>query len=346
MATIRKRATSKGEPRYLVSVRLKGHPPENATFSRLTDARKWAQHTEAAIREGRHFKTTLSKKKTLAQLIDRYIEEVLPTKPKSESKQRAQLEWWKNEIGVYTLADTTPAVIGEARDKLHKGRGPATVVRYLAALSHAFSVAANEWGWLDDSPMRKVRKPKEPKGRVRFLTDEERHRLLSVCHDSDCPQLYPVVVLAISTGMRQGEILGLTWPRIDLSRGAILLEDTKNGESRVVPLVGHAQELLAELGKVRRIDTDLVFHSATKPTVPIAIRKPWGQAVAAAELEDFKFHDLRHTAASYLAMNGATPLEIAEILGHKTLQMVKRYSHLSGTHTKDLVERTSSGIFK
>ncbi len=345
MATIRKRQTSKGEPRYLASVRLKGHPPQNATFSRLTDARKWAQHTEAAIREGRHFKTNLAKKRTLSQLIDRYIEEVLPTKPKSKRKQKAQLEWWSNEIGIYTLADTTPAVIAEARDRLQKGREPATVVRYLAALSHAFTVAVNEWGWLEDSPMRQVRKPKEPQGRVRFLSDEERHRLLAACEESDCPQLYPVVVLAISTGMRQGEILGLKWSQVDLSKGTMLLEDTKNGERRVVPLVGRANELIADLGKIRRIDTDLVFHSSTKPSVPVAIRKPWGQAVSAAQLEDFKFHDLRHTAASYLAMNGASQIEIAEILGHKTLQMVKRYSHLSESHTKSLVERISSKLF-
>lgn len=346
MATIVTRKTSKGEPRYLVSVRLKGHPPENATFSRKTDAKKWAQHTEAAIREGRHFKTTQSKKKTLAQLIDRYIVDVLPSKPKSLNKQRGQLEWWKDEIGVYTLADTTPALIGEARDKLHKGRQPATVVRYLAALSHAFTIAVNEWGWLEDHPMRKVRKPKEPQGRVRFLTDEERVRILAACKESDCDHLYPIVVLAISTGMRQGEILNLTWDRVDFIRGYITLDQTKNGERRVVPLVSYAKELLAILSKVRRIDTGLVFYSSTKPTVPVAIRKPWGLAVAAANLENFTFHDLRHTAASYLAMNGASLLEIADILGHKTLQMVKRYAHLSESHTQDLVERTSSKIFQ
>ncbi|MEP2759022.1 MAG: site-specific integrase, partial [Hyphomicrobiales bacterium] len=143
----------------------------------------------------------------------------------------------------------------------------------------------------------------------------------------------------------QGEILGLTWPKVDLPRGIIILEDTKNGENRAVPLVGHAKEVLHELGKVRRIDTDLIFHSSTKPTAPVAIRRPWAQAVLAAELQDFKFHDLRHTAASYLAMNGASQIEIAEILGHKTLEMVKRYAHLSEAHTRNIVERMSSEIF-
>lgn len=345
MATIRKRVTSKGESRYLVSVRLKGHPPENATFSRRTDAKKWAQHTESAIREGRHFKTTLAKKRTLAQLIDRYVAEVLPTKPKSRAKQSSQLQWWKDEIGVYTLADTTPAIIAEARDKLHQGREPATVVRYMAALSHAFTVAVNEWGWLDDNPLRKVRKPKEPQGRVRFLSDPEREKLLIACRKSGCPQLYPVVVLAISTGMRQGEILNLHWSQIDLNRGFLFLEETKNGDRRAVPLVGYAKELLTQLGKVRRMDSDLVFYSQSKPSVPVAIRKPWSEAIASSGIANFTFHDLRHTAASYLAMNGASQIEIAEILGHRTLQMVKRYAHLSQDHTQDLVERTSSKVF-
>ncbi len=345
MATIRERKTSKGEPRFFVWVRLKGFPEQTATFSRKTDAKKWAQHTEAAIREGRHFKTTQAKKKTLAQLIDKYIKDVLPTKPKSTHKQTTQLEWWKDEIGVYTLAETTPAILGEARDQLHIGRKPATVVRYMAALSHAFTIAVNEWEWLEDNPMRKVRKPTEPQGRVRFLSEKERKQLLEACKQSDCPQLYPVVVLAISTGMRQGEILNLTWNRVDLKRGFITLEETKNGDRRSVPLVGHAKELFTGLSKIPRIDTNLVFHSTTKPKAPVAIRKPWGLAVTAAGLENFKFHDLRHTAASYLAMNGASLTEIADILGHKTLQMVKRYAHLSEQHTSKVLESMNEGLF-
>ena len=116
-----------------------------------------------------------------------------------------QLEWWKDEIGEHTLADVTPAVVTEARDRLSTGvtargrpRSPATVNRYMAALSHAFTVGINEWGWLEDSPMRKVTKSTEPRGRVRFLSDEERERLLEACESSSNPYLYPVFVLAIS----------------------------------------------------------------------------------------------------------------------------------------------------
>lgn len=133
---------------------------------------------DSAMREGRHFKNIESRKHTLGELIDRYVKQVLPRKPKSQEKQRSQLVWWKEKIGDYLLSDVSPALIAEYRDELLNGitvrgeqRSPSTVVRYMAVLSHAFTVAVKEWGWLEDSPVRKVTKPKEPQGRVRFLSD-------------------------------------------------------------------------------------------------------------------------------------------------------------------------------
>ena len=354
MANIEKR-TSGGATSYRVKVRLKGFPPQSATFERLTDAKKWAQHTESAIREGRHFKTTEAKRHTLAELVDRYCREVLPSK-KSKIDQAQQLGWWKTEIGSFTLADVSPSLLAEYRDKLgreitvrKKPRSPASVVRYMAALSHAFTVAVKEWGWLEDSPMRKVTKPRESRGRVRFLSDDERALLLKACKESSNPYLYPVVVLALSTGMRQGEIMGLTWEVVDLNRGRAILHETKNGERRAVAITGHALDLLNALAKVRRIDSNLVFPAketrTQKPQKPIDLRTPWETAMKEARLDDFRFHDLRHSAASYLAMNGASLAEIAEVLGHKTLQMVKRYAHLSEGHTARVVASMNQKIF-
>ena len=238
MATIEKRETQDGKTSYRVKVRLKGYPVQTATFTRLTDAKKWVQDTESAIREGRHFKTTEAKRHTLGELVDRYTRDVLPAKQDGD-KQAAQLAWWKEQLGAYSLADITPALLAEYRDQLAGGitcrgtqRNPATVVRYMAALSHAFTIAVKEWQWLDDSPMRKVTKPKESRGRVRFLSDDERARLLTACKESSSPYLYPVVVLALSTGMRQGEVMGLTWDDIDLARGRAILHETKNGDRR------------------------------------------------------------------------------------------------------------------
>ncbi len=352
MATIQERTRRDGTTSFQVHVRLKGYPVQTATFQRKTDARRWAQQTEAAIREGRYFKTSEARRHTLAELIDRYMRDVLPLKPKSLVKQSRQLVWWKSELGPYLLSDVSPALIAEARDKLASGltpsgskRAPATVVRYLAALSHAFSVAVREWGWLDDNPVKKVSRPKEPRGRVRYLSDEERDRLLAACRDSESSCLLPVVVLALSTGMRQGEIMNLRWQDVDLAKGRITLHETKNNERRVVPLVHYANEVLRTHTKVRRLDSDLLFPSERKSGRPATLRGPWEAAVKKAELEDFRFHDLRHSAASYLAMGGASLAEIAEVLGHKTLNMVRRYAHLSEVHTAKVVARMNEQVF-
>src|SRR5262249_6726480 len=172
-----------------------------------------------------------------------------------------------------------------------------TVRGYLAALSHAFTTAVREWGWLDDSPMRKVSKPKQPRGRVCFLSDEERTRLLAACQASRNPHLYLVVVLALSCGARKGELVSLRWPDVDLKRATLTFQHTKNGERRTVPLTGQALTLMQQHAKVRRLATLLVFPNPTG-TRPANIRAAWQGAVRRAGIENFRFHDLRHSAAS------------------------------------------------
>jgi integrase len=346
MASITKRVRKDGTPSYRVEIRLKGFPSQRATFSRKTDAKKWAQNTESAIRERRFFKTAEAQKHTLEEMIQRYIREVLPTKSRNIN-QKSQLEWWAKEIGAYTLADVTPALISQCRDKLTTklSLAPATVVRYMAALSHTFTVAINDWGWLEDSPLRKVRKPKLPHGRVRFLDDDERTNLLDACQESDNEYLYLVVVLALSTGMRKSEIMWLKWPDVNLTDQRITLHKTKNKERRVVPIAGHALELLREHNKVRKIDSDFLFPGRNKADKPIDLRTPWETALKRSDVDNFRFHDLRHSAASYLAMNGASLAEIADVLGHKTFQMVKRYAHLSEAHTAGVVTSMNEKIF-
>src|SRR5262245_30584116 len=352
MANIEKRVSKSGESGFRVKVRLKGYPEQSATFERLTDAKRWAQHTEAAIREGRHFRTSEAKRHTLGELVDRYIRDVMPNKPKSSKDQTRQLEWWKSQLGKYALADVTPALLAEYRNKLASGmlndgsmtreirkpdgktetvaveaRSPATIVRYLAALSHAFTIAVKEWGWLDSNPLSKVSKPAQPRGRVRFLSDDERTMLLTECKASTQPDLYLAVVLALSTGARQMELMGLRWDQVDLNRKVITLHETKNNEIRALPLVHHAYELMKERARVRRIDTDLVFpgkkRQDKRPLKPVDLRHPFEKALQRAGILNFRWHDLRHSCASYLAMNGASLAEMAEVLGHKTLAMRK-----------------------
>lgn len=350
MASINKR-TTKGQTTYQVQIRLKGYPQQTATFKRLTDAKKWASDTESDIRHGRHFKTIESKKHTFAEMIDRYIEKKLPETPKSIKQRTPQLLRWKKELGVYLLSEITASRIVEIKEKMlsekvpsGKKRSPSTVVRYMAALSHVFNTAVNEWEWMDANPMRKVKRPKEPRGRVRFLSDDERARLLNSASQYTNPHIYAIIVLALSTGMRQGEILNLKWNDMNLREGYLIIHESKNDERRRIPITGHALEILKKHNNIRRIDTNFIFYG-NKPTSPYFIRNIWTELMARAEIEDFKFHDLRHSAASYLAMNGASLAEIAEILGHKTLQMVKRYAHLSDSHTSSVVASMNEKIF-
>jgi len=278
--------------------------------------------------------------------VDRYIREVLPSKSKHQLKrQTTQLLWWSRQFQGIWLKEVTPNQIGVCRESLLKTRAPATVVRYLAALSHLFTIAVSEWEWIDANPVLKVRRPKEPRGRARFLDQTEIMLLLNACRESEHTFLYPIVVLALSTGMRQGEILNLRWSDVDLRHNKITLYQTKNDEVRVVPLTRQAKLVVEEYAKSRRLDTSLVFPSDRKPSVPVQVRKAWVVALETAKLDDFRFHDLRHTCASYLAMGGATLVEISEVLGHKTLAMVKRYAHLSEPHTAIVVERMNREMF-
>lgn len=351
MAYIQERKTDDGKTHYRVQIRLKGYPLTTATFERKTDAKQWAQQTEASMREGRYFKTSEAKKHTLGELIDRYIKTVLPNKSRNTSCA-AQLLWWKKQLGHCLLSDLTPSLIAEQRDILLQGltphgkvRSPSTVVRYMAALSHTLTIAVKEFGWLESSPISRVSKPKEPRGRVRFLDESEREALLKACQDSSNHFLYPVVVLALSTGMRQGEIMNLRWEDIDIFKGRITLHQTKNGERRAVALHGLALQLLQDLYSRRKQDIGLLFPSKENSNKPMDLRFPWEQALKKACIEDFRFHDCRHSCASYLLMNGASLAEIAEVLGHKTLSMVKRYSHMSEAHASKVIEKMNSNIF-
>ena len=319
MATIERRETSDGTITFRAKVRLRVYPAQSASFDRITDAKKWATQTEAAIREGRHFPSTSAKKRTVADLVDEYIKTVIPTKGSQASHQQAQLEWWKDHIGDYALSAVTPKLLAEHRDKLLNSptprgdkRSPSTVNRYFAALSHAYTIAIKELEWTTDNPVRRVTKPSEPSGRVRYLDDDERERLFDACKRSREKFLFAYVLLAMSTGMRQAEVLNLHWkiPASPPETGAwgvvhadqskIVIHQSKNGERRAVPLVGAAA---TELGKIaKQDDTTLVFPSATDPLKPMSMRTAFERAVQAAGIENFRYHDLRHCTASYLAV--------------------------------------------
>jgi len=335
---IDKRPHKDGIVSHRARVRIKGHPVIIQSFSSKTLAIKWKRDTESAVEQGKYAYDKPGSKNTLAELIDRYIERVLPSKPKNARNVRQHLLWWKQELGHYLLSDVKPSLVAQKRDELLSGltykgtiRSSTTVVRYLASLSLAFAIEVKDWEWIQENPVMKISKPKISNGRTRFLNDDEKERLLSACRESESKGLHPIVILALSTGMRRGEIMNLKWGDIDLGRGSILLQTTKNGDRRFVPLVEMALDLLRSKYANQSVDS-LVFPAPHSPHKPIDIRSAWETALSKANIFNFRFHDLRHTAASYLAMNQTSLLEIGTLLGHKTVQMTKRYAHLSNAH--------------
>ena len=179
---------------------------------------------ESAIEHDRYEFTNPATKHTLSELIDLYIERVLPSKPKNAKNTRRHLLWWKQELGHLLLAQIRPSLIAEKRDELLAGfissgrlRSPSTVVRYLSSLSHVFSKAVKEWEWVRENPVLKIEKPRQSQGRKRVLDEIEQKRLLKACEKSGSKELFLIIAIALGTGMRKGEIMSLCWKDINLN---------------------------------------------------------------------------------------------------------------------------------
>lgn len=353
MAEIKKRFSKKyNKWKYTASIRIKGYPSITETFDRLTDAKQWASKVESDIRRGISLSELEARKHALNDLIDRYIETELPKRASDQKKFLKQLSWWKNKIGAYYLSNITTSLLTECRDELateaslkpkngKTTRSNATVNRYLACLSIVLSVGVRDWEWLNENPMFKVRKLKEDNKRVRYLTEAEVARLLEECKNSSLV-LFIIVFIALSTGARYSEILNLTWNNVDLGNDLFYFLNTKNGDNRGVPITPIIKEILV---KYKQSKTSILVFPNKEGTKPIDIRKGFRNSLERANIKDFHFHDLRHTAASSLAMTGKTLSEISEILGHKTLQMVKRYSHLTVGHNASVLADMNNKLF-
>lgn len=207
----------------------------------------------------------------------------------------------------------------------------ATVNREVACLKHVFNKAI-EWGYVRENPVRKVKLFKENNTRVRFLEPQERERLLPCCIE----ELRPVVIVALNTGLRLGELLALTWADIDLDRRLLHVRNSKTGEGRHVPLNGEAIQALTDI--IRHIDSPRVFFNRDGRPYK-SVRKAFEHACQRAGVKDFHFHDLRHTFASYMVMAGVDLNTVRELMGHKTVTMTMRYAHLAPQHKQAAVDR-------
>jgi len=232
----------------------------------------------------------------------------------------------------------TGTVNGYGSDKQKSNN---TLLRMKSVLSSIFIYAIDK-KYLDKNPADKVRIKAQQNLIERFLSDDERERLLLACNESSWDKMYLLILLAITTGMRKSELRYLRWNDIDFEKGLAMLKDTKNGESRLNPI---PLFVIDELRKHRKIGNGLIFYSPNNGERPFDFRKQWDKVRENAHIEGFRFHDLRHTAASYLVMAGATLHEAGQILGHKSEQTTKRYAHLSTNHKSALNERVMSQVF-
>lgn len=330
MATFQKRS---GNWRAIIT--RKGYPRLSRTFDSKADAERWAGDIEGEIRRGAFVDRTEAEQTTLLDALDRYEREITPAK-KGAMQERQRIRAWKRDpLAQRSLASIRGADMATWRDKrLADGASPTTARNDLALISHLFTIATKEWGMESlSNPVQKIKVPSAAPARERRLDlrlDEdgktEEERLLEAC-DAGPHWLTPIVRLALATAMRQGELLSLEWNQVDLERRVARLLDTKNDRTRRdrtkgrdVPLSSDAINVLRAMprnmdGRLFTIGTMTVVHA-------------FQRACTRAGITDFRFHDLRHEATSRLFEKGLNPMEAAAVTGHRTLTMLKRYTHL------------------
>lgn len=339
MATITK--TSSGKWKALI--RKVGWPTLGKTFRTKRDAEDWARRTEDEMVRGVYIQRGPSEKLTVALALERYQKEVIPTKKESTQKRElTRVRELSLFFGDYSLAAVTPDLVGKFRDmRLEQGKSNNTVRLELALLSHLFTTAVKEWRiGLVSNPVSLIRKPSPGQGRNVRLTVQDQARLIEAVKQHSNPMLAWIVEIAIETGMRQSEILHLTIPHIDLDKRTVLLTDTKNGTARLVPLNKIATEVFRmATANPARPNSQLVFSGEPgkdKQLRPYQFHKAWEDIKQSLGMSWLHFHDLRHEATSRFVESGLSDQEVASITGHKSMQMLRRYTHL---RAEDLVKK-------
>ena len=346
MATVKARKRKKGMV-YCAEVRIKGFPRLSQTFDRQSEAMRWAEDTEKALRNGGYVGNAPPDDMLFDDALEKYLAETSSKKAKSthrrELYQAKSLEFFSGR----TLKEITPALAAQFREKRSTEVKPATVIKDLNLLSHIYTTAIREWGVEATNPVSIIRKPKAPPGRLRFLTSAESVKLLDESKKGHRPNLYNFLLLQLHTGMRPSEGAALTWKQVNFDRRIIDLQETKT-DPRRVPLTVPAIETLSKLVPSTGYDCNDFVFLPKNPKMTYRLRpnqyfrESFDAAVSRANIVDFHMHDLRHTAASYMIMNGIDLRTVADILGHKTISMTMRYTHLLDDHKLKAVDRIDS----
>jgi integrase len=300
---------------------------------RLADA--ILSKVKVQIIEGQYFEKAVAQSHTFTELMDRYEREHVLRKLRHRGV-KGYMNNLRAFFGDRTLADITPKLIVAYKNKRYEdGKAPATINRELANLKKAFNLALREWEWCHQNPVTRVSMEKENNKRDRWLSEDEESRLLTAC----APWLHDLVTFALHTGMRMGEILELTWRGVDFTRRTVTVLRSKNGERRTIPVNETVLRVLKEKTKVRSLASDLVFCSkAFTPMESGHLRRSFRLALSKAKIEEFHFHDLRHTFATRLVQAGIDLYKVQQLLGHKSPIMTQRYAHHYPESLRDGVE--------
>lgn len=351
MASIQKRKNKNGTSHWRAVIRIKGYPTVCNHFDRKQEAEDWAADVEREIKQGKFNFDQHKKQHTFTQLFERYINDGCMEHIRSSEDVGHHLDYWKCRLGHYALIHLTPELLGKERLYLantsikdNRKRSSATTNRYVASLSALMSHAVR-LKWIDENPCFRLTKLKENPGRDRVLTEDEITRLLLACRQSKSPYLYCFVLISLTTGARQGEILGLEWRHVDLENQLAYLRETKNGRPRSISLADSVITELRALQQNHHPSKALVFASKTA-FGRIDMKKAWQQALKRAGIENCRVHDLRHTFCTLAARQGASNFELATAMGHRTLNMLQRYTHLDVQVTKKFSKTISKQILQ
>ncbi|WP_290874516.1 site-specific integrase [Aquabacterium sp.] len=337
-------------------IRKTGFPTTTKTFRLKRDAEDWARTTEDEMVRGMYVKRAPAEKLLFADAIDRYLAEVTPSKrPFTQAGEKHRAATLKKHFGKYSLAGITAELVAKYRDERLAGldrldadgnpkpRAANSVRLELALIGHLFTVAIKEWGLgLIYNPVLNIRRPSPGAGRNRRLSAKEEAMLFALIDQYSNPMLRWIARIAIETGMRSSEIGTLKLDQVDLKKRVVLLKQTKNTTQRTVPLSKKATELFTEAvaNPTRpKKETNLVFFGEPgkdEKRRPYNFNKAWREIKAKAGMPDLHFHDLRHEAVSRFVEAGLSDQEVSAISGHKSMQMLKRYTHL---RAEDLVAK-------
>lgn len=324
MATIRKRGNLQWEAR----IRKKGFPVTCKTFETKADAEKWTREIESEMDRGLFVSRKEAEATTLKEALTRYSDEYLPRLAQQKRERNRIAFFQKRALASRFLASIRGKDIADfIKEREQEGAGANTIRLDLALLSRLFEVAATDWGMESlSNPVRKVNKPKLPGGRTRRLEGDEEERLLEHCSIG----FGRLVRFALETAMRREEISRLSWDNVDVKKRSAHLPKTKNGEARSVPLSPAALAILAEISAEQENKASVFGMS------PDSITQAMEKARKNADLTDLHFHDLRHEAISRFFENtDLDVMEIRSITGHKTMQMLARYTHLRTARLAD-----------